>query len=119
MKNIDSFEIQFFESLYKKLPRDKKVLSLLAELYTSVGEIDKGLALDEQLVKVDPTDALAYYNLACSYSLKCRLEESMEALRQAIALGYKDYNWMLKDSDLEALRKSTLFNGFLDELGIV
>lgn len=115
----DLFEIQFFESLYKKLPNDKKVLSILAELYTSSGEIDKGLKLDEKLVKMDPTDACAYYNLACSYSLKNRLNEAMEALRQAVSLGYRDFKWMLEDADLESLRCSVSFKGFLDDLGIV
>ena len=37
------FEFNFYKSLYKKLPNDKRLLSILAEMYTRNGEIDKGL----------------------------------------------------------------------------
>ena len=31
--------------------------------------------------------------------------KSMEALRQAVLLGYRDFKWMLEDPDLEPVKK--------------
>ena len=112
------FELEFMESLYQKLPKDKKVMTLLAELYTAYGKIDEGLSLDKKIVRMNPNDAVANYNLACSYSLKFHFKESVAALRNAVLLGYKDFKWMLDDPDLEPVRNSSFFNELLEEFGI-
>ena len=41
------FEFNFYKSLYEKLPNDKRVIALLAELYTRNGFYDAGLELIE------------------------------------------------------------------------
>ena len=115
----DHFELDFFKSLYRRLPNDKRVVSILAEIYTHSGLIDEGLRLDRKLVRIDSSNALAHYNLACSLSLKLRLKDAMESLRQSIKLGYNDFNWMLEDKDLEALRETTIFINFKKELGLL
>ena len=43
------FEFNFYKSLYKKLPNDKRLLSILAEMYTRNGEIDKGLRIRQKV----------------------------------------------------------------------
>ncbi len=115
----DHFELDFFKSLYRRLPNDKRVVSILAEIYTHSGLIDEGLRLDRKLVRIDSSNALAHYNLACSLSLKLRLKDAMESLRQSIKLGYSDFNWMLEDKDLEALRETTIFINLKRELGLL
>ena len=112
------FEFNFYKSLYKKLPNDKRLISILAEFYTRHGEIDKGLALDKKLVKIDETNSTAFYNLACSLSLKGDFKEAIEALRKSISLGYSDFNWMFQDQDLSALRETEYFLQFKRDLGI-
>ena len=113
------FEFNFYKSLYKKLPNDKRLLSLLAELYTRNGEIDKGLELDRKLVKIDDKCETAHYNLACSLSLKGDLEGAIVALKKSISLGYCDFNWMFEDQDLSALRKTEYFSQLKRDLGIL
>ena len=103
------FEFNFYVSLYKKLPNDKRLISILAELYTRHGEIEKGLELDRKLVEIDESNATAHYNLACSLSLVENFEEAICALRKSISLGYCDFNWMLEDQDLQALRTTEYF----------
>ena len=71
-----NFEYHFFQSVYEKLPNDKRLISILAELYTCHGEIEKGLELDRKLVEIDETNATAHYNLACSLSLNENFEEA-------------------------------------------
>ena len=113
------FEFNFYKSLYKKLPNDKRLLSILAEMYTRNGEIDKGLKLDKKLVEIDASNSTAHYNLACSLSLKENFQDAIEALRKSISLGYCDFNWMLEDKDLSTLRETEYFERLKRDLGIL
>lgn len=113
------FEFNFYVSLYKKLPNDKRLISILAELYTRHGEIEKGLELDRKLVEIDESNATVHYNLACSLSLVENFEEAICALRKSISLGYCDFNWMLEDQDLQALRTTEYFTQLKRDLGFL
>ena len=113
------FEFNFYVSLYKKLPNDKRLISILAELYTRHGEIEKGLELDRKLVEIDESNATAHYNLACSLSLVENFEEAICALRKSISLGYCDFNWILEDQDLQALRTTEYFTQLKRDLGFL
>lgn len=114
-----NFEVRFFQSLYEKLPNDKRLVSILAELYTCHGEIEKGLELDRKLVEIDEINATAHYNLACSLSLVENFEEAICALRKSISLGYCDFNLMLEDQDLQALRATDYFTQLKRDLGFL
>lgn len=113
------FEFNFYVSLYEKLPNDKRLISILAEAYTRHGEIEKGLELDRKLVEIDESNATAHYNLACSLSLVENFEEAICALRKSISLGYCDFNWMLEDQDLQALRTTEYFTQLKRDLGFL
>ena len=113
------FEFNFYVSLYEKLPNDIRLISILAEAYTRHGEIEKGLELDRKLVKIDQTNATAHYNLACSLSLVENFEEAICALRKSFSLGYCDFNWMLEDQDLQALRTTEYFTQLKRDLGFL
>lgn len=113
------FELGFFEELHKRMPKDVRVASLLAHLYTETGKIDLGLRMDRKLAKLCPKDPTVHYNLACSLALKLRKADALKSLRIAIMFGYNDFVWMCHDPDLESLHK---YHGFLklcDELGVV
>jgi predicted Zn-dependent protease len=112
------FELSFFESLHKRMPKDLRVASALAHIYTKAGRIDAGLKMDRKLVRLDPEDPTAHYNLACSLSLKGRKADAVKALRSAISFGYKDFHWMQHDPDLNGLNKYSGFQDLLNDLKI-
>ncbi len=113
-KNKDlSFEVAFFEDLHGRLPKDLRVVSILAQLYTQAGRYDCGLKLDRKLVRMLPEDPVLHYNLACSLALKERKREAVCALRRAIDLGYCDFIWMREDPDLDSLRNYAPFQDLL------
>ena len=95
-----SFELNFFESLIKRDPKNLRATEILAQLYTESGQISNGLKMDRKLVRMAPDNPLAHYNLACSLSLKKRKKEAVETLEKAIDLGYSDFAWMNEDPDL-------------------
>src|SRR5258708_16931975 len=95
--------ISFLEGLIRRDPGYTEALQLLGDDYTRRGKFQDGLKVDERLAGLCPDDPLVYYNLACSYSLTNSFERAVAALDRAITLGYRDFNWLARDPDLQAL----------------
>jgi tetratricopeptide (TPR) repeat protein len=110
------FEIVFFETVLRRNPRYTAVIEILAGLYTKQGRISDGLRMDRKLVRLQPDNATAHYNLACSLALAKRHHAALRALQQAIDLGYNDLEWMQQDPDLDPLKHSPEFLGLLHRL---
>jgi tetratricopeptide (TPR) repeat protein len=116
-KNHDpEFEMAFYESVLKRDPGYVDVIEILGGLYTKHGRIAEGLRMDRRLVKLQPDNATAHYNLACSLALAKRKTDALRTLRHAVALGYKDFDWMVQDPDLEDLKTQPAFVALLDQL---
>lgn len=111
-----AFELGFFADLHKRLPQDLKVAGILAQLYTESGQVDEGLKMDRKLVRLNPDDSTAHYNLGCSLALKGRKSDAIKAIRQAVSLGYRDHYWMRNDPDLETLKDYKPFLELIREL---
>lgn len=111
-----TFETQFFEAVHKRDPQYTDVIEILGGLYTRQGRIAEGLKMDRKLVRLKPGDATAHYNLGCSLALSRRKADALRALETAIGLGYRDYDWMQQDPDLEGLRNHPLFQNLLARL---
>jgi len=84
-------------------------LQLLGDHYTQRGRFQDGLKVDERLARLEPRNALVFYNLACSYSLTDQFDRAAFALEQALNLGYRDFQWLAKDPDLRKLRQQPLY----------
>ena len=110
------FEIGFFESILARDARYTEVVEILGSLYTKQGRIADGLKMDRRLVKLQPANATAHYNLACSLALSKRKTDALRSLRQAVQLGYRDFDWMQQDPDLEALKTHPEFLTLLEQL---
>ena len=115
-KEDPAFEITFYESVLRRDPRYTDVIEILGGLYTKTGRIADGLRMDRRLVKLEPANATAHYNLACSLSLLKRKTDALRTLAHAITLGYTDYEWMAKDPDLAFLKKSGEFQALAAKL---
>ncbi len=111
-----AFEIVFFESVLRRQPSYAAVVEILGGLYTRHGRIADGLKMDRKLVKLQPANATAHYNLACSLALSKRKSAALRELRQAVKLGYRDFDWMQQDPDLEALKHHPQFQTLLETL---
>ncbi len=99
-----AFEIRFVEDLLARSGEDAALLALLGHLYTESGRYRDGLSVDLRLVTLRPKDATAHYNLACSYSLLGEPSRALASLKRSIALGYRDFDHMQADPDLENAR---------------
>jgi tetratricopeptide (TPR) repeat protein len=102
-------EISFIEGVVRRDPKYVEALQVLGDDYTRRGRFDDSLQVDERLVELRPEDPMAYYNLACSYSLNRQVEAAASALARAIDCGYRDFKFMINDPHLENLRRHPIF----------
>ena len=109
------FELDFFSGILKRHPDYVDVLRVLGNLLTLKGRYAEGLQIDRRLVQLRPGDALAHYNLACSYALLKRPDQALKTLRRAVELGYRDFRYMREDRDLDSIRHDPRFRQLLRE----
>lgn len=109
------FELDFFEGILRRNPEFVDVLRVHGNNLTLKCRYEDGLKIDRRLVDLRPKDALAHYNLACSYSLLKKIDHALRALRKAIELGYRDLRYLREDRDLAALRRDPRFRKLLRE----
>ena len=110
------FECRFMEEIIAQDPCNEDALILLGHAYTHRGEYGKGLQIDKRLVRLRPQDPTAHYNLACSFALLAHTEDAFIALEKAVSLGYRDVSHMMRDPDLDNLRREPQFKRFLNRV---
>jgi tetratricopeptide (TPR) repeat protein len=115
-KSDPQFEIEFYEAVHRRCPGYVDVVSLLGGLYTKAGRIADGLKMDRKLVRLEPKNPTAHYNLACSLALCKKRPDALRSLKTALSLGYDDLDWMEQDPDLEILKNDPEFRKLLSQL---
>ena len=108
-RDLDT-RIEFMEGLVRRDPDYVDALQLLGDHYTQRGRFSEGLEVDERLARLDPENALVFYNLACSYSLTDQFDRAGLALEKAFSLGYRDFAWLAKDPDLKKFRQQPAYD---------
>ena len=115
-KDEIEFEIAFFNGLIEKNQNFAEALVALGDLYTKAGMIKEGLAVDERLVQLRPSDPIALYNLGCSYSLMGDIDKALRSVKKAINCGYTDFYHMERDADLSNLRQDRRFQQYISRI---
>jgi len=109
-------EIQFLEGVVRRDRQYVEALQLLGDDYTRRGRFEDGLQVDRRLARLCPEDPLVHYNLACSFSLTEEFRKAAHALRKALQSGYRDFEHLRRDSDLEPLRQTDLYSAIEQEI---
>ncbi len=111
------FKKNFYERVLKKKKDYYEVLLILSIIYSELGQYEKAMEVDKKIIEISPYNPIAYYNLACDYSILGDVEKSAKWLKYAINLGYKDFKYMEKDPDLKNVRKTSLYREILKKVG--
>ena len=111
---FDEFEIRLSRAASQADPRHSRALEMLGQALTRAGRHQEALEADLRVTVLRPKDAVAHYNLACSYSNLEDVDSAFDALHRAFDLGYNDYRHLLKDPDLQNLRKDRRFKSLLN-----
>lgn len=112
---LSTFEVGLSRAVLESNPQDVRALEMLGQALTRAGRHDEALEADLRLAGLRPKDPVAFYNLACSYSHLDNLDAAFDALHRAFDLGYRDYRHLLRDPDLENVRKDRRFKRLLDK----
>lgn len=110
------FEIDFFEQILGRNPHYTDALKVLGDLLSQKGCHRRALQMDVRLCQLLPQDPVVMYNLACTYAVLKQPQESLQMLRRAFELGYRDIEHLLEDDDLKSLHELPEFRQLLVEL---
>ena len=111
-----AFDAEVLELLVDRDPDDLEALVNLAQLCARLGRHRRGLSLDRRLVEARPHEPTFRYNLACSLALTGDLNAACGDLLVAIDIGYRDFEHLLADDDLGALRRDNRFGLIRDRM---
>lgn len=109
-------ELSLSQSLLKSYPDHLCALRFLGDTLTRCGEHEDALKVDQRLALLRPRDAVVHYNLACSYSHLGRVDAALAELAVSIRLGYREYDHMMRDPDLAAVRRDPRFRRLIGRL---
>ncbi|MCD4658306.1 MAG: PDZ domain-containing protein [Planctomycetes bacterium] len=68
-------------------------------------DYDEAIKYLEKILKVDPNNATAFYNIACIYALENKKKKALEYLKKSIVAGFVDWEHFQKDTDLDNMRE--------------
>ena len=119
-------EFSKYQNQYRDLMHNGKHKDAMAPLTSCIALLDtttifKVAPIPEAAIKEQK--GLLYYDQACCYALlgqetKVRTyrQQALAALEQSVLLGYKDYNNMVNDNDLQSLRKDKKYQALLAQV---
>lgn len=70
----------------------------------------------EILNEKNPSHPQMHYNYACYYALTNQMRASLESLRKAVELGFKNLKQIETDPDLENLRRTSEYSAWIKSL---
>jgi len=88
----------------------------LGNSYLERGELDKARDQFQRGLLLEPKNSILHYNLACTYSRMKKIEEALNALERSVECGYRDVDWMEKDTDLDNLRDQARYKALVRKL---
>ena len=90
-------------------PDDARAKMLYAVTLAEVGRKDQAIAEGAAALELAPGDSLMLYNGACLYAQLGEKKRAISTLRDAIAAGVTNFQWMMNDPDLYGLHDDPEF----------
>jgi tetratricopeptide (TPR) repeat protein len=103
------FEIEFLGRVLERDPCLVEALRAQANNLAAKGQYARAFQLDRRLVRLTPDNAVAWYNLACSYAILGMIDPAFAALQRSLDLGYRLLARLRRDPDLKTLRRDPRF----------
>ncbi|MDM8551658.1 tetratricopeptide repeat protein [Desulfobacterales bacterium HSG2] len=100
-------------------PEFVPALNNLAVMYAVRGEYDQAISLLEKVTELQPDNADAYYYIACIYARQKKTEKSVDWLKKSVEKGYKNWEFLKTDSNLENIRGSSYYQSLVGPSSVV
>jgi serine/threonine protein kinase/Flp pilus assembly protein TadD len=96
--------LQMYPRYLLQYPDEARAHMFYALDLTKVKKIDEGKAEAAKALELSPTDPLMMYNAACFYARLGEKRLALDTLKNAFAVGYENYEWIARDTDLDSIR---------------
>jgi len=93
-----------YDTAIKAKPGYEKAYFNRGNAYYAKGQYDDAIDDYTKTIELNPKNPYPYYNTACIYSVR-----ACEQLRKSVENGFKDWNIMEKDKDLDNIRNSSCY----------
>jgi tetratricopeptide (TPR) repeat protein len=110
-KIIEHYQV---ESINKPENRFLYTVSL-ALFYHKLEKWKEAEAGYKHAIELNPENPNAYFNYACLLSVRNRTKEALAAFKTALEKGYRDAAWIMRDGEIENIRKLPEFKQLYDK----
>ncbi|MBI3365334.1 MAG: protein kinase [Ignavibacteriae bacterium] len=93
-----------YDKYLSKHPEDARAHMFYACDLANVGRKDEAKVRAAKALELSSDDPLMLYNATCFYSQMGDKNLAIEALKNAFAAGFVDYEWLKRDTDLDPIR---------------
>jgi serine/threonine protein kinase/Tfp pilus assembly protein PilF len=90
-------------------PDDSRGHMYYATDLAQVGEREEAKRQAAKAIELSPDDPLMLYNAACFYAQMGEKAAAIQSLKEAMAVGYGNFEWLHRDTDLDSIREEPEF----------
>jgi serine/threonine protein kinase/Flp pilus assembly protein TadD len=101
--------LKVYERYLFKHPDDARGHMYYAVDLAQVGRKDEAKIQAAKALELSPDDPLMLYNATCFYAVMNEKKLAIESLRSAFSVGYANYDWLKRDTDLDPIRNEPEF----------
>lgn len=98
------YHLEFFPRYLSQHPDDARGHMYFAIHLATADQKEEAKAAGARALELNPGDSLMMYNAACLYARLGDTKLSAKTLNDAVATGQEDFEWIKRDSDLNAIR---------------
>ena len=96
--------LHIYPGYLSRHPDDARAHMFYAANLAQVGRKEEGKIVAAKAIALSPGDSVMMYNAACFYAVLGEKQLALESLRNSIASGNENYEWLRRDPDLDSIR---------------
>jgi non-specific serine/threonine protein kinase len=108
-KEIVQTSLKVYERYLSQHPYDARGHMYFAVDLAQVGRKEEAKIEAAKALELSPEDPLMLYNATCFYSQMNEKKLAVDSLRNAFSVGYANYDWLKRDTDLDPIRNEPEF----------
>jgi adenylate cyclase len=117
-KRVARKGVELAERELTRHPENSRPAQLGAGALFELGEAERAREWTARALAIDPDDAVAQYNAACTYTRLGDIDAALDLLERCFPrLGHEKVNWSRYDSELDALRSHPRYQKLLERFG--
>jgi len=105
LKNL----LEVFPLYLSNHPDDARAYMYHAVHLATAGKNNEAKEAGKKALELNPGDSLLLYNAACLYARLGDTKLAANTLKDAVAAGQEDFEWIKRDTDLENIRKESVY----------